>query len=81
MVERTVSATIEPIPDIVIINRQTGSSRAISRAIRSRRTGDDTIDVIDPSAGEVRAVKLFAAAMGASNYSYAEAVGSESLED
>lgn len=41
----------------------------------------DTIDVIDPETGEVRAVKLFVAAMGASNYTYAEAVASEGLED
>jgi len=41
----------------------------------------DTIDVIDPLTGEARAVKLFVAAMGASNFTYAEAVGSEGLED
>ncbi len=41
----------------------------------------DMIDVINPATGEVRAVKLFVAAMGASNYTYAEAVGSEGLED
>lgn len=41
----------------------------------------DTIDVIDPENGEVRAMKLFVAAMGASNYTYAEAVASEGLED
>jgi transposase len=41
----------------------------------------DTIDVIDPDTGEVQAVKLFVAAMGASSYTYAEAVASESLED
>lgn len=41
----------------------------------------DTIDVIDPQSGEVRAMKLFVAAMGASNYTYAEAVASEGLED
>lgn len=34
----------------------------------------DTIDVIDPSSGgEVQSMKLFVAAMGASNYTYAEA--------
>lgn len=37
--------------------------------------------MIDPGTGEVRAVKLFVAAMGASNYTYAEAVLSEELED
>jgi transposase len=41
----------------------------------------DTIDVIDPVTGEARAIKLFVAAMGASNYTYAEAVASEGLED
>lgn len=41
----------------------------------------DTIDIIDPDSGEVRAVKLFVAAMGASNYTYAEAVATEGLED
>lgn len=41
----------------------------------------DTIDVIDPASGEVRAMKLFVAAMGASNYTYAEAVATEGLED
>ena len=41
----------------------------------------DTIDVIDPGTGEARAVKMFVAAMGASNYTYAEAVASEGLED
>ena len=41
----------------------------------------DTIDVIDPDTGEVQAVKLFVAAMGASSYTYAEAVASKSLED
>ena len=41
----------------------------------------DTIDVIDPVTGEARPMKLFVAAMGASNYTYAEAVASEGLED
>ena len=41
----------------------------------------DTIDVIDPASGEVQPMKLFVAAMGASNYTYAEAVASEGLED
>ncbi len=41
----------------------------------------DTIDVIDPGTGEARAMKLFVAAMGASNFTYAEAVASEGLED
>jgi transposase len=41
----------------------------------------DTIDVIDPMTGEARAMKLFVAAMGASNHTYAEAVATECLED
>ena len=50
----------------------------------------NTIDVIDPATGEARAMKLFVAAscrrrtsstMGASNYTYSEAVASEGLED
>lgn len=41
----------------------------------------DTIDVADPATGEVFAQKLFVAAMGASNFIYAEAVASEGLED
>lgn len=41
----------------------------------------DTINIIDPESGEVRAMKLFVAAMGASNYTYAEAVATEGLED
>ena len=31
----------------------------------------DTIDVVDPATGEVCAQKLFVAAMGASNFTYA----------
>jgi hypothetical protein len=41
----------------------------------------DTIDIFDPITGEVHAMKLFVAAMGASNYTYAEACRSESLPD
>lgn len=41
----------------------------------------DTIDVIDPVTGEARAMKLYVAAMGASNHTYAEAVATEGLED
>ena len=41
----------------------------------------DTIDVTDPGTGEVHAMKLFVAAMGASNFTYAEAVATEGLED
>jgi transposase len=39
------------------------------------------IDIVDPDTGEVHAAKLFVAAMGASSYTYAEAVASEGLED
>ncbi|MCD9113364.1 IS21 family transposase, partial [Bradyrhizobium japonicum] len=39
----------------------------------------DTIDIVDPLTGEVQPMKLFVAAMGASNYTYAEACPSESL--
>lgn len=41
----------------------------------------DTIEVIDPETGEAKMVKLFVAAMGASNHTYTEAVASEGLED
>lgn len=41
----------------------------------------DTIDVIDPITGEVRAMKLFVAAMGASNYIFAQARASEQIAD
>jgi transposase len=41
----------------------------------------DTVDVIDPATGEAHAMKLFVATMGASNFTYAEAVASEGLED
>lgn len=41
----------------------------------------DTVDVVDPITGEARAMKLFVAAMGASNYTYAVACPSESLPD
>ena len=44
-------------------------------------TRPPTIDIFDPITGEVRAMKLFVAAMGASNYTYAEACPSESLSD
>ncbi|MCZ0963310.1 hypothetical protein [Paracoccus benzoatiresistens] len=41
----------------------------------------DTIAVTGPESGEVRAMKLFIPAMGASNYAYAEAAATEGLED
>lgn len=41
----------------------------------------DTIDIVDPETGEVHLAKLFVATMGASSYTYVEAVASEGLED
>ena len=41
----------------------------------------DTIDVVDPSTGEVRPMKLFVAAMGASSYVFAQARPSEQIAD
>ena len=41
----------------------------------------DTIDIFDSLTGEAHAMKLFVAAMGASNYTYAEACPSENLSD
>src|SRR5664279_3614984 len=41
----------------------------------------DPIDIFDPITGEAHAMKLFVAAMGASNYTYAEACPSENLSD
>jgi transposase len=41
----------------------------------------DTIDVVDRLTGEAQPMKLFVAAMGASNYTYAEACPSEGLAD
>ncbi|MBM9614863.1 IS21 family transposase [Desulfobulbus rhabdoformis] len=40
-----------------------------------------TIDVIDPSTGEIRNAQIFVAVLGASNYTYAEATLSQQLED
>lgn len=40
-----------------------------------------TIDVIDPQTGEVRTAQLFVAALGASNYTYAEATWTQTLPD
>lgn len=39
----------------------------------------DMIDVVDPVTGEVRPMKLFVAAMGASNYVFAQARASEQI--
>jgi transposase len=41
----------------------------------------DTVAVIDPSSGEARATHIFVAALGASNFTYAEARWSEGLAD
>jgi transposase len=40
-----------------------------------------TVDVIVPGSGEVRPAQIFVAAMGASNYTYAEATLTQSLPD
>ena len=40
-----------------------------------------TIEVIDPQTGEVREAQIFVAALGASNYTYAEATWAQSLPD
>ena len=40
-----------------------------------------TVDLIDPGTGEVRPAQIFVAAMGASNYTYAEATATQSLPD
>jgi transposase len=41
----------------------------------------DTIDIVDPATGEVLPMKLFVAVMGASNYLFAQARGSEKIAD
>ena len=41
----------------------------------------DTIDIVDPLTGEVRPMKLFVAAMGASNHVFAQARASETIAD
>jgi transposase len=41
----------------------------------------DTIDIVDPITGEVRPMKLFVGAMGASNYIFAQARPSEQIAD
>lgn len=40
-----------------------------------------SIEVIDPSSGEITAAQIFVAVLGASNYTYAEATRSQSLPD
>jgi transposase len=37
-----------------------------------------TVDLIDPSTGEIRPAQIFVAVMGASNYTYAEATATVS---
>jgi transposase len=41
----------------------------------------DTVDVVNPKTGEIRAAQIFVAVLGASNYSYCEATWSQSLPD
>ena len=40
-----------------------------------------TVDIVDPTTGEVRAAQIFVAALGASNYTYAEATWTQQLPD
>jgi transposase len=40
-----------------------------------------TVDLVDPGSGEIRPAQIFVAAMGASNYTYAEATLTQSLPD
>lgn len=40
-----------------------------------------TIDIIDPDTGEIRAAQIFVGVLGASNYTYAEATWSQQLPD
>ncbi len=40
-----------------------------------------TMNIIDPTTGEVKTAQIFVAVMGASNYTYAEATWSQGLED
>lgn len=40
-----------------------------------------TVPVVDPQSGEVHEAQVFIAVLGASNYTYAEATGSQSLPD
>ena len=41
----------------------------------------ETVDVVDPSSGEVRAAQIFVAVLGASSYTFAEATWSQELKD
>ncbi len=40
-----------------------------------------TVEIVDPTSGEVREAEIFVAVLGASNYTYAEATWSQDLED
>jgi transposase len=40
-----------------------------------------TVEVVDPTSGEIRAAQIFVAVLGASNYTYAEATWSQGLAD
>lgn len=40
-----------------------------------------TVPIVDPTTGEIRNAQIFVAAMGASNYTYAEATYSQGLQD
>src|SRR3712207_1810732 len=42
---------------------------------------EQTVEVVDPTTGEVRAAQVFVAVLGASNYTYAEAVWTQTLPD
>ena len=62
----------------------------LSPVMRQRHTAGErlfvdyagaTIDIIDPKTGEVRAAQIFVAALGASNYTYAEATWTQQLSD
>ena len=75
---------------IVVLHDLRGLEEACTPTMRQTHMGGekvfvdfagDTIDIIDPITGEAHAMKLFVAAMGASNYTYAEACPSESLPD
>ena len=41
----------------------------------------NTLPIVDPETGEIRQAQLFVAVLGASNYTYAEAVASQSVPD
>jgi len=40
-----------------------------------------TVEIVDPTSGEVREAQIFVAVLGASNYTYAEATWSQDLDD